>query len=410
MPEQRPSSPEYAPDVPEGFKATELGPLPEDWQVARLGDVMEQRKEFVRIDDSTEYKRCRVQVRGQGVVLRDAVRGDSLRTRMQQVCQKGEFLVAEIDAKVGGFGVVPRELEGAIVSSHYFLFQIDEASLHSAFLNYFVRLPAFLHQVEARGSTNYASVRPSHVLGYAIPLPPPEEQRAIAHVLSTVQRAIEATERVIAAARQFKRSLMRHLFTYGPVPVAEAERVPLKETEIGPMPEHWESVSLGEVLTLQRGEDLPQQQRQSGTYPVVGSNGVAGYHNQRVAAGPGVCVGRSGSVGKVTYVESSFWPLNTALWVKDFHGNDPRFVYYFLQLVDFARYVAGVSVPTLNRNLLHPVAVSVPSHEAQEQIANMILAADKKGQGEEKRKAALKELFRTMLHLLMTGQIRVEGL
>jgi restriction endonuclease S subunit len=115
-------------------------------------------------------------------------------------------------------------------------------------------------------------------------------------VLATIQRAIEAQDKVIAAARELKRSLMKHLFTYGPIPISEASRVPVKETDIGPVPENWEIVPLGELATLQRGKALPVQDRQRGRYPVVGSNGFVGYHKEFVAEGPGVTVGRSGSV------------------------------------------------------------------------------------------------------------------
>jgi type I restriction enzyme S subunit len=120
-----------------------------------------------------------VQLHAQGIVLRDDVPGALIKTKKQQVCRAGEFLVAEIDAKVGGFGIVPAALDSALVSSHYFLFSIDTAKLERRFLDYFIRTPGFREQVAAQGSTNYAAIRPAHVLGYEIPLPPLAEQRRI---------------------------------------------------------------------------------------------------------------------------------------------------------------------------------------------------------------------------------------
>lgn len=149
------------------------------WPQERLSAVVRERKAFVTIDDFSTYKRCRVQLHAKGIVLRDKVDGSAIRTKSQQVCRAGEFLVAEIDAKLGGYGIVPDELDGAIVSSHYFLFEIDEERLDRAFLGYYIRTPAFFEQVRAQGSTNYAAIRPSHVLGYRIPLPPLAEQRRI---------------------------------------------------------------------------------------------------------------------------------------------------------------------------------------------------------------------------------------
>lgn len=149
------------------------------WPKARLGELLSHRKEFVTIDDLTTYKRPRVQLHAQGVVLRDEVPGALIKTKKQQVCRTGELLVAEIDAKVGGFGLVPEALDGSIVSSHYFLFTLNEARIERAFLDYFVRTPQFRDQVEAQGSTNYAAIRPAHVLEYEIPLPPLAEQRRV---------------------------------------------------------------------------------------------------------------------------------------------------------------------------------------------------------------------------------------
>lgn len=151
----------------------------QEWPRVRLGEVLTHRKEFITIDDLEIYMRPRVQLHVQGIVLRDKVPGSLIKTKKQQVCRAGEFLVAEIDAKVGGFGIVPADLDSSIVSSHYFLFVINETKLDRRFLDFFIRTPAFREQVAAQGSTNYAAIRPSHVLGYEIPLPPLTEQRRI---------------------------------------------------------------------------------------------------------------------------------------------------------------------------------------------------------------------------------------
>ena len=164
------------------------------WQSAPLSSAIQYRKEFVQIDDLAGYKRCRVQLHAQGIVLRDTVPGAEIKTKKQQVCKAGDFLVAEIDAKVGGFGIVPDGLDRAIVSSHYFLFEVNDNVLNRRFLDFFIRTPAFREQVAAQGSTNYAAIRPNDVLGYKIPLPPlPEQRRIVARIESLAAKIEEAT-------------------------------------------------------------------------------------------------------------------------------------------------------------------------------------------------------------------------
>jgi type I restriction enzyme S subunit len=150
----------------------------------------------------------------------------------------------------------------------------------------------------------------------------------------------------------------------------------------------WSVVSLGDSVTLSRGKDLPVQSRTQGQYPVVGSNGIVGYHSSYVAKSPGVLVGRSGSVGEVAWVEQNYWPLNTTLWVTDFHGNDPRFISFFLQHLDLGRFTGGVSVPTLNRNILHRIEVRIPPVAEQRAISN-VLETVHEAREERRRELAL---------------------
>lgn len=178
------------------------------WPVVPLGQVVKYRKEFIHIDDLQIYKRCRVQLHAQGIVLRDTVSGSEIKTKKQQICHAGELLVAEIDAKVGGYGIVPEELDGAIVSSHYFLFQTDEIVLDKRFLNYFIRTPAFRNQVLAQGSTNYAAIRPHDVLGYKIPLPSVPEQRRIVVRIEQLAAKIEEAQTLRRQAEEESKVLV----------------------------------------------------------------------------------------------------------------------------------------------------------------------------------------------------------
>jgi type I restriction enzyme S subunit len=225
------------------------------WPRVKLGEVIGQRKDFVRIDDLCTYKRCRVQLHAKGIVLRDLVTGSELKTKEQQICRPGDFLVAEIDAKVGGYGIVPDELDGAIVSSHYFLFEVDRTRLNRNFLGYFIKTPDFFDQVSARGTTNYAAIRPSHVLEYQIPLPPFEEQRRIVVKIDELAAKIKEASTLQQQAEAKGERLLISM-AHGHDLNGEA-----KERE------NWKWVSLGEVLLYVDDSHRVEAER---TYPNFG--------------------------------------------------------------------------------------------------------------------------------------------
>ena len=159
----------------------------------------------------------------------------------------------------------------------------------------------------------------------------------------------------------------------------------------------WRNVRLGDFVTLQRGHDLPDRERRLGLVPILGSFGVTGYHDKPRAAGPGVTVGRSGaSFGVVSYSAIPFWPLNTALYVRDFHGNDELFAYYFLRCIDFKRYNSGSAQPSLNRNFIHPIEVTVPPLSEQRSIASILGALDDKIELNRKMSSTLEAIARAL--------------
>lgn len=138
----------------------------------------------------------------------------------------------------------------------------------------------------------------------------------------------------------------------------------------------WTELQFRDFVTLQRGFDLPKTRMVEGDVPVLGSNCVIGYHNETKVEAPGVVTGRSGTLGLVQYSEQPFWPHNTALWVKDFKGNNPKFVYYKLQTLHLERFNGGASVPTLNRNVLDTLPIRVPKQTEQTRIASILSAYD----------------------------------
>lgn len=138
----------------------------------------------------------------------------------------------------------------------------------------------------------------------------------------------------------------------------------------------WKKVKLGDFISLQRGYDLTKEQIIQGPYPVVSSTSIMGYHNTFKVEAPGVIIGRSGTLGEVQYVKTNFWPHNTSLFVKDFKGNEPLFVYYFLKNLGTDSAGGGAAIPTLNRNHLYVLNITKPSLPTQKRIATILYHYD----------------------------------
>ncbi|MEQ9358850.1 restriction endonuclease subunit S [Coleofasciculus chthonoplastes] len=159
----------------------------------------------------------------------------------------------------------------------------------------------------------------------------------------------------------------------------------------------WKEITLGDLVTFQRGHDLSQKQFLGGKYPIVSSYGIIGYHNKSTTSGHGVTIGRSGnSIGKPFFVESEFWAHNTTLYVKEFHDSFPRFVYYLLQTINFRALDSGSAVPSLNRNYIHPLPIKVPEYDEQKKIADVLNCLDRKIENLRKQNDTLEAIAQTL--------------
>lgn len=155
--------------------------------------------------------------------------------------------------------------------------------------------------------------------------------------------------------------------------------------------------AIGKLVEFQRGYDLPKSDFVEGPYPVRSSNGVLGYHNKYKCQGPGITIGRSGTVGLPHYIEDDFFPHNTTLFIKDFKGNHPRYIYYLIENLKLNDWKSGSGVPTLNRNHLHPLEIKAHIDlKEQKQIAKVLSDLDAKIEVNNKINAALEALAKTI--------------
>lgn len=293
---------------------------------------------------------------------------------------------------------------------------------------------------ENKRGTTIKGVPRSDVLGLQLPLPPLPEQKAIVYALRTIQKAIETTVQVIEATRELKRSLMNHLFTYGPVPVDEAEQVPLKDTEVGSIPDHWLEVHLVQLIDEgpQNGLYKPQSLYGEGT-PIVriddfgNEGGIIDFVPSRVQLSEAeiekyrlnhydILVNRVNSLshlGKTTMVgkfaESVVFESNMMRFSIDRGAAYPEYVSRFLSSPIARRQMRGkakraVAQSSINQGDVKSIITPLPPLSDEEEIVRTSESVDTKILVEENRKRTLEIFFKTLLHNLMTGKVRVKDL
>ena len=181
------------------------------------------------------------------------------------------------------------------------------------------------------------------------------------------------------------------------------------DTETG-LPAGWELKYFKDFIKLNRGFDLPDDKIEEGIYPVIASTSIKAFHKEYKVKAPCVTTGRSGTLGVVLYVDSDGWPLNTSLYVKDFKGNSPIFVYYLLQELHLETFNAGAGVPTLNQNHLHNLKIFVPNTALQQNFENHIKTIFSQIQTLQEANQTLRQTRDRLLPRLMSGELQPQNI
>jgi len=266
------------------------------------------------------------------------------------------------------------------------------------------RLDTF--QVQSTGITNF-KWKP-FLQHFRVDLPDRVVQTGVAAVLEDFDQLIENNRRRVELLEEMARAIYREWFVH--FRFLGHDKAAFVESALGPVPESWEVGRVDAHFVLQRGFDLPAAEREAGAIPIIGASGAQGLHSTAKARGPGLTTGRSGTVGVVTYVPRDFWPLNTALWVKEFRLSTPRSAYFLLSSLDLKQAASGAAVPTLNRNVVHALQALCPPRaliERWDLIAEPLFEDMEALRIQSERLIDLRDL---LLPKLVTGQIDVSSL
>ena len=251
---------------------------------------------------------------------------------------------------VGRIGFYDVKDKQVITDGHVMILRGNK-SVEQKYLYYFLHSQQSLLEEAAVGSTNQAFLTTTQMFQWKVAVPPLAEQQAIAKFLDSKTAKIDETfslyEQQKADLVEYRKALISDTVTRGLNPNAK-----LKDSGIqwlGQIPETWQVNRLKLLFTLHRGYDLANEEFVDGGIPVYGSSGFMGYHNEVKATAPNVVIGRSGSVGKLHYVEEDFWAHNTGIYISDTKGNVVKYLYYLLSAIDIAALSTQTAVPTLDR-------------------------------------------------------------
>lgn len=403
-------------DVPEGFKMTELGALPEEWNCLSFENAVLKTRVKIKKINKSEYKQIGIIPivdQGQNFVagywddISDAYYGELPIIIFGDHTRIFKFINFPFVAGADGVKVI-----------------VPKKKLYDAKFLYFTLSNL---DIPNRGyNRHYSLLREKF-----IPRPPFPEQQAIAKVLSTVQEAREKTEVAIEATRELKKSLMKHLFTYGPVPLQEADKVALKETLIGLVPENWEIVELRQA-TLKTKNVNPVKKPKS-VFKYIDVSGVSNEslriqsyteyigkdapsrarkhikHNDVIFATVRPYLKR------VAYVppELDDQVCSTAFCVIRAHPKlaDPSYLFYYTSSDTFVQRVSeqqkGSSYPAVTDKDVLNQLIPLPLLAEQQAIGRVLSSVDRRIEAKQNKKDALDALFQTLLQDLMTAKIRV---
>lgn len=394
-------------------KAPWLQSLPRGWAVERFRRVLTLWEE--RNKDGSDGRLLSLSTKS-GVIPKTWDDESQVRSgnelRKYWLVRPGHIIVNPMWVMNGA--VAASEIAG-VISPDYRVYSATEY-VWPRFIHYLLHSLEYmsLYALLTRGSTTFDR-RISKVDFHELPtiVPPLPTQKAIAAFLdrktAAIDALIEKKQKLLDLLAEKRAALINQAVTKGLDP-----NVAMKDSGvpwIGEIPAQWEVKMLKFACVLQRGFDLPSQDRADGEVPIYGGGGVTGHHDQAMVMPPGVVTGRYGTVGEVHLVDVPFWPLNTSLYVKEFWDNSAKYIRYLLSVVPMKTYSAKSAVPGIDRNDVHVIPVAMPIlSEQQAIVVQLNQRLGTLGQvccGIEAQIERLQEYRQALITAAVTGQLDI---
>ena len=388
---------------------------PSGWEMSPIGDLTLRTKQrnperdperrFFYVDVSS------VSNTSFRIVAPTELPGAEAPSRARKVIQAGDVLFATVRPTLKRVALVPDDLHDQIASTGFIVLRSDALRLDSRYLYYRLLTDAFTQRMsELERGASYPAVRDSDILNEKIARPRIPEQRKIAGVLGLVQRAMEQQERLIALTAELKKALLHQLFTQG------LRGGPQKQTEIGPVPQSWEVVTIGDLFKFSSGKSRPDDTEltasESRPFPVFGGNGVLGYSSRYLVEEPLLLIGRVGEYcGCAHHTAGRAWVSDNALYAKEIlRETNTRYAAEYFSYANLNQYRNQAGQPLITQGVISKVRMPLPPIDQQREILEPLTLLNQKLSVSKRKHAALTVLFRTLLQQLMTAQIRVDKL
>jgi type I restriction enzyme S subunit len=393
--------------VRKGYKQTEVGVIPEDWETYSLRDLVSYVKGYPF--SANDYKSDGVRVLRVSDTTYDRIKSDgvfieSLKAKQfrKWELREGDLVVSTVgskppmyDSMVGKATYISKYHAGILLNQNAVVLRSKKVCLQRILHNHF-RQPRYLSHIECifRGNANQASITLVELFQYAIPLPPTlAEQEAIAGALSDADAWIESLEQLIAKKRQIKQGAMQELLT-------GKRRLPGFSGK-------WETKRLGDVLRVRHGKSQKEIAVENGRYPILASGGEIGRTNTALYSGPSVLIGRKGTIDAPQYSESPFWSVDTLFFTEIDKDHCAKWFYYRFCLVQWRKYNEASGVPSLNARTIEAIELALPELKEQTAIASVLSDMDTEIEALESKLAKACEIKQGMMQELLTGRIRL---